>query len=185
MAEHQVADDPAHFYLRHRNQIEEWAALRDDAREVVDRALRRVEVPLRAFAEDVGGEVVVKDRWPRPWPALTVTLPHWRTTSVQLSVGLAWDRRQLLVPHDNEWAWVGAYLQGEEKRLGTAVGERFARLADYHGYLREAGWPIWRYITPRPGPVDLTDYGELVLGEVRSLWTLVTEELGSTLQPSA
>lgn len=180
MAEPAQSPDAALFYLRHRQQIEEWAALRDHARGLVDRALRRLEQPLAAFAAEVGGQVEVKDLLGGHWPAVLVCLPGWRTKSVRLGVGVGWERGQVLVPGENEWAWVGAYLTGDN-RVSTAVSERLARLADHHDLLSEPMWPVWRYVTPPAGPLDPARYAESVLVDVRAVWQLVVGEIGDSL----
>src|SRR3954453_19836437 len=114
LPEREDADAKAWFFLDHRQDIETWAALRDDASRLVDRYLvalaptfEELAVELDAepeFGEDLesGGQ----------WPTLGLRRTSWRYHGVaDLSVVVEWERPRLLKPGPrNQWPFVAVRM---------------------------------------------------------------------------
>jgi len=97
-----VSDAKTDFYLKHWRQIEEWAALRKDARRVLEEALRGLVA--RASDALVPGPIVVGEQLDSAaWPHISVLDPTWRERGSVVKVSVAWNRGQLLSSSGECW----------------------------------------------------------------------------------
>jgi hypothetical protein len=156
------------FYLRHREDIEEWAALRSEARDYLGLALLGLGSEVTALADELGCEVFIGP----DDGMMTIYRAEWKTRSADISIGFGWDTRRLLTPNTyTEWAWVGAYLEGRDSTRGRAYTEALKPMKQRHGYAAGSPWAVWRPVVPQTGrPVEPDDYAAQVLAEVRKAW---------------
>lgn len=157
----------AAFYLRHRDDIEEWAALRSEARAYLELALLGLDTAVAALADELRCEafVSVDDA------IMTIYRAEWRTRTADVSIGLGWDRRRLLNPGYTEWAWVGVYLEGSGSPRGRDYAAAIKPLKQPLGFSSGSPWFLWRPVAPPPGrPIEPDDYAAQVLTEVRKAW---------------
>jgi len=173
-----LTDRKAAFYLQNRDDIEEWAGLRDEARVVVERHLLTRVDDVLTFAVDQGAEVYSKDLDGGAYPRADLTRRAWRHAGLlDLAVVIGWQTSALLVPwRENEWPYVGvriSYKQKDQDRR-TRVSEKLSRLQawGYHSSRVSNAWPLWASVTS-PGacgvdPAVLADNGILRL---QQLWS--------------
>ena len=161
----------ARFYLKHRDVIEEWAALRADARAYLEPALLALEGPVAQMAAELGVEAYIS-----PEDAImTLYRSQWRSRSVDLSVGVGWDSRRLLSPGYTEWAWVGAYLDGAESARGRELAARLKALRQPHGFSAGNPWVLWRPVVAAAGQgIEPDEYAEQVVAEIRRSWDVIS-----------
>lgn len=166
----------ANFYLRNRDDIEEWAKLRAEARELINNALLNLDEAVAALAGELGCEVYfgglddgIVTIWRSEWSA--------RTTS-EVSVGFGWDTRRILTPGNyTEWAWVGAFIEARDSPRGRAFSDVLKPLRQRHGYAQGNPWSLWRAVTPSPGSVQPDEYATKVLSEMRAAWEQISPTL--------
>jgi hypothetical protein len=115
MTERDPADAKAWFYLDHRDDIETWAALRNEARELVNDSLVRVADELAAMAVEYGAELETHDLEAGSWPRAGLHKPAWwHDGTLTVSLVVQWERARLLTPGTNEWPWVAVFIPTEE-----------------------------------------------------------------------
>jgi hypothetical protein len=93
-------DDRVKFYLRNRDQIEQWAALRAEAALAMDEWLCSLAPDVKALADRLSGEnkevlAVATTRPEDAYPKLRLTRPGWLAppeTGGGVSVCLEWQR---------------------------------------------------------------------------------------------
>ncbi len=177
-------DNPrGRFYLEHREAIEEWAALRADARELLESTLFGLEGPLSAFAAENAAELLVDPE--EPYPSLTLYRPSWQSSRrVRVAIGVAWERRRLLVPGPyNEWPWVGVWVDDEPFRRREALVAGLKGLRAAHGFAgRSSGYHLWRYVQPTAGLLNPDAYASDVLRQVETVWATTSEVVDQALR---
>jgi hypothetical protein len=168
----------ARFYLKHRDLIEEWAALRAEARGLLELSLLGLETTIARLADELECEayVSVDDA------IMTLYRPQWKSRSTtDVSIGFGWDRRRLLSPGYTEWAWVGAYLEGADTTRGRAHATNMKTLRQPHGYSSGNPWVLWRPVVPAVGvPIEPDDYAEKVAADVRRSWEVIAPAVDRT-----
>lgn len=175
-----AADDTtakARFYLENRAAIEEWAALREEGRALLERELLQAETRLRELSEAAGATAWVEPD--RGYPLLLARRQEWRKGAVEISVGIGWDHGKLLRPGFGEWPWVGVYLDGYDSPAGKRVRERLRTFPDVRAYSKDVPWVLWRYVPADPGPsLDAAALAATVLEQAERLFDDVHVHLG-------
>ena len=176
--ERNPTDARAWFYLDHRDDIETWAALRDDARDLLEGHLLTLEGAVGDLAAELDAEPFTADLDDGAWPRFGLRAPHWTFGGTQdVSVVLEWERSALLRPGPNEWPFVAVRLE-EARKATNRWAELHSALAPARkAFAGEANrpWPIWRYVQPAPGstavhPAALADS---CMADLHTLWQVV------------
>ena len=168
-----VTDAKTEFYFTHRRQIEEWAALRTDARKVVEDALRRLtERAPEALGPDV--TVVGEQLDGGTWPHISALDPSWSDRGCLVKLAVAWNRSQLLRPTGSNWPYVGIHVDARQARaqaLRQAVRAEAGETARQLGWTsNDTYWPFYAYVKPRTGVVQPEELAEDCLVTLRAGW---------------
>jgi hypothetical protein len=174
------SDEKTAFYFRHRAEIEEWAALRDSAREALITELWAVKDRVQSPLSD-GAVPYQRDG---QWSQLGFTKPEWTEAGWPLSIVLAWNSGQLLNPQsNNEWAYVGVYLAFSPngpapKEQSAAVRERCLPAASILGLTNQhANFPVWGFVVPQPGTPELPGYVDACVTRLQDAWSALHAHL--------
>jgi hypothetical protein len=141
-------DEQIAFYWRHREQIEEWAALRPQARGLLIERLRAEADRLQEFA-DVSEDVEFVDR--SDFPLLGLTRPSWRARGHEVAVALGWSEKNLLSASGSHLPWVGLRLgRGDDRRARSQTVRQAVEphIGDLSWSRTETGWPAWTFLEP-------------------------------------
>lgn len=92
-----IDDERVRFYLRHREQIEQWAALRSEAATAVDDWLLGLRDDVDALMVELGSDVAVcvRDQPDATFPGFLLFRRAWSVKDAadpQSSIGLEWVR---------------------------------------------------------------------------------------------
>lgn len=155
----QVEDPTLRFFFEHRKRIEEWYALRDEARaltrELLLEAGQSITPPEGSsrFIDDEGGYMSVllyRDRWwdqARRKPAT--------------GVGFGWGRDpNIETPHEAGGPWYGIWRGSTDKAdpLPARLREACGSTLEERGLTRSSKWawfPSWEVLPqPKPGWYD-------------------------------
>jgi hypothetical protein len=169
------------FYWRNRAQIEEWAALRSSAVDLLVRELRAQGDALQevaAVAEDV--DYLERD----DATLLALTRPSWLASGVALHVGLSWTRGGLLAATGVNRPWAGVHVGGDEPLRRTlfetvreVAGTELKRLSWTNGYSKN--WPGWTYM--EPDGHDIATFARACGNEVATGWTALAPLLDAAV----
>lgn len=173
-------DAKAWFYLDHRADIEEWAALRGAGRDLVDRHLIALAADVEGLAAENGAKQYVHDLDPDGrFPRVGLGRATWQHGGHQdVTVVLEWERTALLVPKSsNPWPYVAVRVA----RRQEDVVRRQAVFDAVAGLRREIGfspsrkvtgqWPMWRYVKiPSTPGIDPSALAEASLNALQELW---------------
>lgn len=168
-------DEKVAFYIRHRDQIEEWAKLRDLAALELHDALLAELILLR---DEIGTDLHIGE-YPRA--ALPIGV------SGRSEVWLCWSASQLFMytaGHRN-YPYVGLIVQGEKKgdRVFDAVRTAAQPIAIVHRMTRsEPAWPWWGPMRPMKSTEDIGDYGHEIVQEFHSIWHDLKGIVDETIQ---
>ncbi|SDM10713.1 hypothetical protein SAMN05660642_01685 [Geodermatophilus siccatus] len=168
------ADAKAWFYLDHRHDIETWAALRAEGRQLLDKHLVGVAAQLEELAEELDAELETNDLDSGSWPRAGLRLPTWQYHgTADVSVVIQWERARLLTPGSNEWPYVAVRLPAD-----AAEEERRRQISDAMRTVRSQlkgsssrTFPFWRYVQPlSSASLDPAALIRDVLIAFRQLW---------------
>lgn len=164
------------FYLRHREQIDEWLGLQEQAVAEADRFFKSLAPAFTGMAATLDGKPAAFVSLDERKPKLFLHLPHWRVRGAEyprVAIGLEWQSSK--ARFDQTWAgvWVGEASDTEggiEHALDVALRSA-PNLLD--GFQRDKGWPAWRYEAPPDAEYwnDLPAFGRLLVGSLANHWT--------------
>lgn len=164
-------DERVRFYLRHRQQIEEWAALRSEATSAIDAWLGEMgsDVADLDLGADVELQVVRADE--QAYPAFRFTRTTWGRAPHVLSVGLEWQRGKTVLS-DASAPYVGVRAPQSEP-IGVALRAHEA-LTETRSRRRDRAsiwWPAYCYVpAPIAFPEGADEYRQSLLAQLRSVW---------------
>jgi hypothetical protein len=182
------ADAKAWFYLDHRHDIETWAALRAEGRQLLDKHLVGVAAQLEELAEELDAEMETNDLDSGSWPRAGLRRLIWQHNGTpDVSVVIQWERARLLTPGPNElapgpneWPYVAVRLPAdaadEERRRQISEAMRPVR-AQLKGSSGRT-FPFWRYVQPLAGsPLDPDALIRDLMASFRELWSAAAPAL--------
>lgn len=150
------ADARAWFYLDHHQDIEAWAELRSEGRNLLHRHLLELgpmvnELAAREFADTYQGDVEDGDR-----PRFGLRRPEWAGTWLgEVAVVVEWQPSALLgLGRGDPWPFVAVRYDAaltdpaRARRLDVALS---ALRKTHHGSTSR-WWLFWRYVEPAAGP---------------------------------
>lgn len=165
-------DTKLDFYLKHRQQIEDWAVLRDVARQALDAALLSAltaKVEMSGSLLEVASSTVRNVRWRIPEAQ---TDPAW--------VELYWNQGQLLRGNtDAAWPFLAVVVSEKADPdyapTRTRIKEATRGQRALHGLAQEGkGTSSWVWsgaLVPVEEPITVDGYVDYCLQKFESAWT--------------
>jgi hypothetical protein len=167
-----IDDERVRFYLRHREQLEEWFELRPEVASAVDKWLLDVAESAKALTDELEGRVefVAEYGENTRWPAIYFKRPAWP----DVKIGMMWARGgTLLVGSDG----VGIPWYGLRCEKGTPLAEPLRLDAEFLQQKRERKrksnqwWVAWELLPPPESfPQDEAEYRASVLNSLKAAW---------------
>ena len=179
-----TTDQKTAFYFRHRPLIEDWAALRANARTTFDSELRGLGARIAQMAEEAGASLTESGGL---WSKVGLTKPAWREAGWDLSVVIAWNSATLLERAKNERPYVGVLVNaapGDLRAASQEIRERCMPLVQPLGWterLMEA-WPVWGWIGQPAGSVELSALVDACQTSFEAGWSAVHNELDDVVR---
>lgn len=171
-----IDDDRIRFYLRHREQIEQWAALRGEAAIALDDWLVGLKSEIDALVSELGGDVVLCARNPVDieYPGYLLFRSTWRVAdkgAPQPSIGLEWVRSKTTLR--GTFAPYVGLRSFRDAELGAAIRARadFKRCRAERKDAQSPYWAAYGYVLPtEPFPDDADAYRVRLLNALREAW---------------
>jgi hypothetical protein len=173
-----IDDERVQFYLKHEQQIAEWAALQKTTRTFVHGMLFTMVDDLGELAEELGPDVRVhftgadasevkillcREAWMRD-----------QGRKRRLGIGLGWDPRQVtLSAHPRPYMGLCVVVSHPGgQQLRQELGQAVTSASLNQGYTRTSWWVAWRYAPAPTGEFweDLGDYRASLVDMVRQDW---------------
>jgi hypothetical protein len=180
-----IEDEPVRFFLRHRSQIEAWAALASETRQVAHQAMMAVGERL-SENPPAGAEVLAGDDG--GYDARLLYRPDWRGEggNPMAAVGIGW--HPMRVDFKPGLCWIGIWRgqQAEADPLATLLRASLAESAAALE-LKNKGWQQWPMYKSAPGPTgefwdDLRPWVEDLAETLRTVWDRTADEIGGILR---
>ena len=183
-------DEKVGFYLRHRNQLEEWIALREEAAAAIDEWLTSLTPDVETLAGELAGDVeffasVEKDD---SFPCLFLKRSSWpgvgRDTAVL--VGLQWSRgKTLLISGSTTWVVVRS---DRKNAIGLALrhDQSFRQIRKRRNDRRTPWYAAFGSVLPKgPFPEDAEGYRVEILDSIRQAWEAYAGVIDEVIETSA
>lgn len=175
-----IEDEPVRFFLRHRAQIEEWAALGVEAKRLAhqvmialgDRLAERPPPGCEVTAGEEGGY--------RAW---LLYRPGWLGEDGRpvVAVGIVWSEKSVDFRSGNSWIGVWRGLREKSDPLPDLLRSSLAPAGKKLG-LKSKGWPEWPLYRRAPAPTgdfwdDLRPWMDELEHSIHSLWELIADDI--------
>lgn len=169
-------DERVRFYLKHREQIEQWASLRSEAASAIDEWMEALGPQVEELARELGRDVRLAEQVEshQPYPSYRLTRMAWGfdgSDDPPAAVTLEWVRGKATL-HGNSTPYVGLRspktgAAGAELRASEAVRQTRVRRKD----AASSWWIGYAYVHPsRDVPVDFDEYRDALLQALRETW---------------
>ncbi|KGN29734.1 hypothetical protein N802_11610 [Knoellia sinensis KCTC 19936] len=156
-------DEKLAFYLRHREQIEEWANLRSTAEAVLDSRLRGAA---RQLVHELPSAGVIAER---RWGYEHIFIPA-DAREPRVGMGLAWKKKGVV----NAGATLAlTCLDGTKDARYRALKAATQSVALTHGLERfgSSEWLWMTHLRPAPDLVDLGEFADYCVQQLHDAWT--------------
>lgn len=170
-------DERVRFYFRHRDQIEQWAALRSEAAAAMDEWLEQLGPDIEELALELGSDVRVRS-WVGPefqYPAYRMVREGWGFGDVDeppACVSLEWVRGRVTM-RGNAAPYVGL-RSSKGSELGAKLRASGERTRVARNDQRSSWWLGYGYVLPAsefPSSPDATEaYRKRLIEALRSAW---------------
>jgi len=169
-------DERVRFYFRHRDQIEEWAALRSEAAAAIDEWFFAMRPDVEALARDLGPGVVlhVIDEAGVAYPSYRLVRDSWPESSNSdpvASVSLEWVRGRTTLRASTS-PYVGLRA-AKDRALGAPLREAEAlrKVRARRKDTTTTWWAAYGYVLPTAAfPEGADEYRSRVLEALRLAW---------------
>lgn len=170
-----IDDERVRFYLRHREQLEEWQALRVEAANALDEWLASLKPDLESAIETLVNDVeIVAQLGDASYPSMDLRRPGWPGASrseADVLLGLQWIRgKTLLGPSSSPYV-------GVRSNRETAVGRALREDSEFQRVRRERKdkntqwWPAYSYVPPLASfPEDAEAYRKALVTAIVGAW---------------
>jgi hypothetical protein len=174
-----IEDEPVRFFLRHRAQIEAWAALESETRQVAHQAMTTVGNRL-AEHPPAGTEILAGDDG--GLDARLLYRPDWQGDDGRpmAAVGIGWHPNRVDFTPSSCWIGVWRGLRGDPDPFGDllqlSLKESAAALElDKRG----KDWPLYKWGSGPSGQFwdDLRPWLKELEDEVRRVWERTADEI--------
>jgi hypothetical protein len=169
-------DERVRFYFRHREQIEQWAALRSEAAAAVDEWMTQLGPDIEELARSLGPDVQFRGLTDteQAYPSYRLTRAAWGFGNVNdppACVSLEWLRGRTTM-RGGSTPYVGLRapkVNPVGASLRTSEPVRQSRLVRKD--LTSQWWVAYAYVAP-PGdfPVNADGYRDALLDGLRAVW---------------
>jgi hypothetical protein len=165
------------FYLKHRDQLEEWLAVRDEAAAAIDAWLTGLRGDVQALASDLGGDVgVIETPEDFRWPGFFLKRAAWPGTRLDSDflVGIEWQRGRTLLGAESA-PFVG--IRSQRSKASSQALRADAQFQEVRLTRKDKSipwWPAQRYV-PTDGALAADHaerYRRTLLDELRAVWTV-------------
>lgn len=180
-----IEEKPVRFFLQHRAQIEEWAALKSETRQAAHQAMTTVGNRL-AENPPAGTEILVGDDG--GLDARLLYRPGWRGDDGRpmAAVGIGWDPNK--VDFEAGYSWIGVW-RGRRDIPDPIVDLLQSSLAESAAALRltrkAPDWPLYKQASGPSGEFwnDLRPWLKELEDEVRTVWARTADDIERVLHP--
>jgi len=166
-------DERVRFYLRHREQLEEWFSLRADVAAAIDDWLISLDGDVGSLALELGAEMLPAMS-EAGYPSLYLKRPTWpgqKAVDAEVLIGLQWPRgKTFLGPTTAPYVGLKAH---QATALGRALREdpNLQETRQRRKDSRTQWWPAYGYVPPRhPFPDEADAYRALLISSLRDCW---------------
>ncbi len=169
-----IHDERVRFYLRHRERIEEWAALKKEATAALDEWLDGLRPMIAETTQALGVQLNARIDPDEEWPTYQLVRPTWPlhdSGQPRVCVALQWHRWSVTLG-PGEPPYVGVVCRNADP-LGLALRSsdamKTARLARNH---RTTSWyAALGYVLPGPEvPDSFDEYRDKLIEELSLAW---------------
>jgi len=171
-----LEDERIRFYLRHRDQIEQWASLRGEAAAALDEWLLSLRPHIEAQAAELDASVVVRcfDDPDFAWPSFRLFRREWNVTDdghQQPCVALEWGRGKTNLRGVNA-PCIGVRAHRDDRRGSELrAREEFKRARTGRADSTALWFAAYAYRLPsRPFPEDEEAYRTELVDALRGAW---------------
>jgi hypothetical protein len=177
-----IDDERVRFYFRHRDQLEEWLALRVDAAAAVDEWLAALKPDVESLAAELGPDVELMPAVERyeAWPGLYLKRKAWpgrqsddgKFDEDVVAIGMQWGRGKTILGESSA-PYVGVRVKSD-----TRIGRALTADADFQSKRRQrketptAFWRAYGYVHPgQPFPEQADEYRGMLMKSLRDAWS--------------
>lgn len=189
-----IDDQRVIFYLKHRRDIDAWAALRKEASQVLDDFLKESAEEIGQLALQLGDEVISRFSLSSQTRAVRLLRKDWRVgKQTRAAIQLAWPGTQVLwgsapavrgePPYVSVWvnrhAGKGVAIA---KALRASLAPRAKKL-DLSTGASTSSNPVWKYQVPKEEKYweDLGIFRQHLISQVEWFWTEFSADIDSAL----
>jgi hypothetical protein len=183
------SDERLRFYLRHRNQIEEWLALGKEVRTATVELFGALQPEMEALAASLGDDVRQRfvpgqwssyQFWRETWPSAAAGPGVAVNTEAFPTVAVSMECPRDVDPAGDTPPSVGVSINSTDKELVIAIKEATKGLTGR--YKRGSVWPIYRPLPAAAGVdwyQDARSWQQELVREMKEAW----QELEPLIDP--
>lgn len=182
-----INDERVRFYLRNRERIEEWAALRKQATAAVDGWLTDLHPAVTELAAGLGAQLNPRIDPDNEWPTFQLVRPSWplHVSGEPIAcVALQWHRGYVTLG-SGEPPYVGVYCRSAEAlgaQLRASEAVKTARQALNHKMTTL--WLAYGYVLPGPEvPESFDAYRDSLMTELARAWRTYAPLIDAAIAP--
>ena len=169
-------DERIRFYMKHRDQIEEWVDLRREAMAAIHEWLAGLQSDVEQLVHGLGPSVRLHVNLDDPaYPFFRLVDANWRIDDARgepVSVSLEWARRSLTM-RDRDTPYVGVRAP-KTNPFGSALrgSESFRRVRTGRKDDSSAWWAAFHYVLPGADfPANTDGFRQTLLDALQGCWT--------------
>lgn len=180
-----IDDEKVQFYFRHRDQLDEWLALRQEAAAAIDEWLTALRPDVESLVAELGEDVELIVALEDAWPSLYVKRSAWpgktRADATAL-IGFQWARGKTLLGTSSA-PYVGVVCD-RTTSIGRALREdvQFQQTRRDRKDRQTAWWPALGYVlAEEPFPERADEYRRVLLKSIGDVWNAYSSTVDGAL----
>ena len=188
-----IEDEKVEFYLRNREQLEQWFALRAEAAAAIDEWLASLKPDVETLVAELAGDVefFASLDEEQPFPGLFLKRTCWPGTGrdAPVLIGLQWSRGKTLLRAGSA-PWVVVRSE-KSSSIGSGLrdDERFKQIRKARRDKGTQWYAAFGSVLPQgPFPEGAEGYRQVLLNSIRQAWKAyagVVDEVIEELKPTA
>jgi hypothetical protein len=183
-------DERVKFYLRHRDRLEEWFALRSEAAAAIDEWLTSLQGDIEEMATEVAGDVepLIALTEEPAWPGLYLKRRNWPGTDLQAPalIGLQWSRGKTLLTRESTPSVGVRSEKSTAVHRGLKANDEFQRRRRQRKDKASPWWPAYGRVIPEGRfPEEADNYRRQVIGSIRQAWEAYASLIDDVIEKSA
>jgi len=185
-----IEDEKVEFYLRHRDQLEEWFGLRVEAAAAIDEWLTSLNPDVETLAGELADDVesISALEKEESYPGFFVKCISWPGIGRDAAVliGLQWSRgKTLLVSESAPWVVVRSDRTSPIGR-GLRENQKFRQIRKKRKERRTPWYAAFGSVLPKgPFPEEAERYRQEILDSVRQAWKAYAAVINEVIEGSA